>query len=149
MDKHSVGELKELRIGLGLKINQVKARIEFLKSMKSSKVKKLDGRDLLKMPPNTHNLITIMASIDHNNINSFGSDHGVESFGSSNENVENGSSNSMASAMSKDDDNSLYDWREFNWKWCLPIRTATINDMLFCFISDNIQQVFDFLYTVL
>ncbi|GKB45896.1 ulp1 protease family, C-terminal catalytic domain-containing protein [Tanacetum coccineum] len=62
MDKHSVGELKELRIG-----------------------------------------------IDHNNINSFGSDHGVESFGSSNENVENGSSNSMASAMSKDDDNSLYD----------------------------------------
>ncbi|GJY25648.1 zinc finger, CCHC-type containing protein, partial [Tanacetum coccineum] len=61
MDKHSVGELKELRIG-----------------------------------------------IDHNNINSFGSDHGVESFRSSNANVENGSSNSMASAMRNDDDNSLY-----------------------------------------
>ncbi|GJR67058.1 transposase family protein [Tanacetum coccineum] len=93
MDKHSVGELKELRIGLGLKINQVE---------------KLDGRDSLKMPPNTHNPITIMASIDHNNINSFGSDHGVESFRSSNANVENGSSNSMASAMRNDDDNSLY-----------------------------------------
>ncbi|GJY47666.1 transcription factor, MADS-box [Tanacetum coccineum] len=103
MGKHSVGELKDLRFGLGLKINQVKARIEFLKSKKSSK-------------------------IDHNSINSFGSDHGVESSGSSNANVDNiyqlifystryclvenllcHESNSMALAMRKDDDNSLYD----------------------------------------
>ncbi|GKB54518.1 hypothetical protein Tco_0905271 [Tanacetum coccineum] len=63
MGKHSVGELKDLRFGLGLKINQVKARIEFLKSKKSSKVEKLHGRDSLKMPLNTPNPITIMTRL--------------------------------------------------------------------------------------
>nr|GEW12038.1 transcription factor, MADS-box [Tanacetum cinerariifolium] len=114
MDKYSVGELKGLSFRFGLKIKQVKARIEFLK--KSSKFKKLDGRDSLKMPLNAPIPIT-----DENN-NCFGSDHGVESSESSNATAANGykplmlmgqnllghDSDSMASTMTKDD-NSVSD----------------------------------------
>ncbi|GJS67183.1 transcription factor, MADS-box [Tanacetum coccineum] len=121
MDKYSVGELKGLSFRFGLKIKQVKARIEFLKSKKSSKFKKLDGRDSLKMPLNTPIPITIMTCIDQNN-NSFGPDHGVESSESSNATAANGykplmlmgqnllghDSDSMASTMTKDD-NSVSD----------------------------------------
>nr|GEW43518.1 hypothetical protein [Tanacetum cinerariifolium] len=65
----------------------------------------------------------LVSWIDHNSINNFGSDDGVESSGSSKANVDNAykpvmimgqnllchESSSMASAMRKDDDNSLYD----------------------------------------
>ncbi|GJY87540.1 transcription factor, MADS-box [Tanacetum coccineum] len=116
MDKYSVGELKGLSFRLGLKINQVKSRIKFLKS------KKLDGRDSLRMPLNTPNPLTIMTCVDQNN-NSFGSDHGVKSSEPSNataanrykplmlmgQNLLGHDSDSMASTMTKDDDNSVPD----------------------------------------
>ncbi|GJT77682.1 transcription factor, MADS-box [Tanacetum coccineum] len=109
-------EIEGLSFRLGLKINQVKSRIKFLKS------KKLDGRDSLRMPLNTPNPVTIMTCIDQNN-NSFGSDHGVKSSEPSNataanrykplmlmgQNLLGHDSDSMASTMTKDDDNSVSD----------------------------------------
>ncbi|GJR40420.1 transcription factor, MADS-box [Tanacetum coccineum] len=89
-------------------------RNSFLKS------KKLDGRDSLRMPLNTPNPLIIMTCVDQNN-NSFGSDHGVKSSDPSNataanrnkplmlmgQNLLGHDSDSMASTMTKDDDNSV------------------------------------------
>ena len=147
LDKYSVGELKDLSFGLGLKINKVKTRIEFLKSQKISDFEKLDGRDSLKMPLNTPNPITIMTRIDHNSNDSFGSDicH-VESSGSSNATAVNGyypvmlmgqnllghESNSVASTMSKDDDNSFSDG-VIEPKVVQQLEQPQIMDLLSCF----------------
>nr|GEW96533.1 transcription factor, MADS-box [Tanacetum cinerariifolium] len=95
MDKHSVGELKGLSFCLGLKIIQVKSRIEFLKSKPV----------LITTATTVLDLIMVWSFGSSNAI----ADHGYKPVMLMGQNLLGYESNSIASAMSKDDDNSLYD----------------------------------------